>query len=384
LRKYLHTFTIIVMIRSLYIHVPFCQSRCTYCNFYSGEPLEGLADYPALIAAEAILRSRQLRPGPLKTLYLGGGTPSLLGVEGIGEILRAIKDITPLESGCEVTVEVNPASALDFRALAALGVTRVSVGVQALDDANLATLGRTHSAKDALETVREAVAAGMDVSGDLIYGYEGLDCETLTEAAKTLVKCGVGHLSAYSLEDSTPDGVPHTTSEVEAAHREALVTTLADLGIERYEVSNFARPGCESRHNVNYWEGGGYLGLGPGAHGYLPEVGNFGERYENQPDLAAYRSALERGELPSMSRELLTREDALMERLLLQLRRASAFSSTDLLPDSSTELTAFRKLLKELCKSGDLVALGSDYVPTPSGLERADGLALWLFERLKG
>lgn len=396
------------MITSLYIHVPFCLSRCGYCNFYSGEPLEELAGYPALVAAEAKLRATQLSTGPLKTLYFGGGTPSLLGAEGLGKILEAVQAIVLLEENAEVTVEVNPAARLPFTELAKLGITRVSIGVQALDDKNLAHLGRTHSAAEALATVKAAAAAGLSVSSDLIYGYRGLTCDALVQAASALIACGVNHLSAYSLEstdvgsdsaaatDDTANAtcaVAHTTgatgtivhadAEQERAHLLALTETLAALGVIRYEVSNFARPGFESRHNTNYWEGGGYLGLGPGAHGYLPEVGAFGERYENRPDLAAYRASVQKGALPPMTHELLTQQESLLERLLLNLRRASTFSTSDILPGSPQGLGALRKLLQELCRSGDLVALGSDYAPTPTGLERADGLALWLFERLK-
>ena len=162
------------MLRALYIHIPFCAGRCGYCNFYSGEPLEFMEDYPMWVLREAEIRA-EAWPGPLSSVYLGGGTPALLGVQRVGRILGGIGRHWDLEANAEITVEVNPSSGADLKDLRRTGVNRLSVGVQALDDRLLEWLGRRHDARTALETLSRATAAGFEkVSADILYGVPGL------------------------------------------------------------------------------------------------------------------------------------------------------------------------------------------------------------------
>lgn len=359
------------MATSIYVHVPFCISRCSYCNFYSGEQLSRMEGYPERILAEAGLRRPQFSDPFAATLYIGGGTPSLLGVERIARLIAGIKEIFPLVRDAEVTVEVNPSSALDFASLARAGANRVSIGVQALNDRNLTLLGRVHTGKEALNAVKEAVAAGLNVSADLIYGYEGLTVADIAASADALIDAGVVHLSAYSLEVGEKCAVRKANEEEEQAQADALLERLESRGFLHYEVSNYALPGRESRHNTGYWEGWGYMGLGPGAHGYLPHLGINGERYSNNPDLTSWRKAIDTGALPPCETERPSDSEAALERLFLAFRRSAPFDIRSL-----GEISGLEAALSRLIESGDLVNAGEfSYRVTSQGLRRADGLA---------
>lgn len=359
---------------SIYAHVPFCLARCAYCNFYSGEAHEGMEDYPANLALEARLRRAFFPAKQAETLYMGGGTPSLLGPKRLGEAICAIASVFPLAPGAEVTVEVNPAASPDIASYPAAGVNRVSVGVQSLNDGLLATLGRPHDAAQALETVKSAVRAGLSVSADLIYGYAGLTAKGLMRDAEALAEAGARHLSAYSLEAGGGCKVEPAAPEDDEAQAEALVERLGELGFVQYEVSNFALPGFESRHNTGYWEGWNYMGLGPGAHGYLAHLEPHGTRYSNAPNLAAWKSSLLAGEIPPGESAPLTASEALLEHLFLTLRRRSPFDPADF--NAHPQLEGGFARLQE---SGDLAPTGdSRLIPTDKGLLRADGLATHL------
>ncbi len=375
------------MIESIYIHVPFCLERCAYCNFYSGESLAHLGEYPALLVEEMRLQREGSPLGPVATLYFGGGTPSLLGVGGVGRVIEGVARLVGLSNGAEVTVEVNPAAGLDFGALASAGVNRVSIGVQALDDTLLRMLGRVHDSELALETVRSAVGAGLRVSGDLIYGFAGLTGELLARSVEVLTGEGVEHLSAYSLEISSmcedAPAVEPSSQEVEQLHWESIIESAARAGLRQYEVSNFCLPGCESRHNVNYWEGGGYLGLGPGARGFDPGKGKFGTRYSTVEELASWSDAIESGKLPPCEAEVLAEDEALLERLFLAFRRVAPLKSHKILDGTSYSKVRLDGLFGELVDERDLERIGEDIFPTQKGLRRGDGLAVWAMERLE-
>lgn len=359
---------------SIYVHVPFCVSRCGYCNFYSGEPLSSMDGYPALILAEAKLRRPAVPDPGAATLYIGGGTPSLLGVGRLAELVVGLSRVFPLKPGAEITVEVNPSSSLDFNALADGGVNRVSVGVQAVSDDHLARLGRPHSAAEALQTLQSAAKAGLSVSADLIFGYAGLTVADLLAAADGVIDAGASHLSAYSLEIGPGCRVERAEEAEEEAQEEALSAHLEKRGFTRYEVSNYALPGKESRHNTGYWEGWGYMGLGPGAHGFLPHAGENGERYANLPNLAEWKRVLEAGSLPPHQSEWPTDSEAALEKLFLALRRTAPFNAGAI--SSSPE---FLTEIERLATAGDLTSPAPlHFAVTQKGLRRADGLAMHL------
>lgn len=377
------------MAHALYVHVPFCRSRCGYCGFYTGEPLDRLAGYPAQVAAEARLRGPgSRRRGLLTSVYLGGGTPSLLGPEGVIQVLEAAQRAWGIAQAAEVTVETNPAAGAELRALRGAGVTRLSVGVQALDDRVLAALGRPHDAAQARRTLEEAGCAGFAaVSADLLYGLPGLVPETLGAWVRELAGRGVCHVSAYSLElhPGTPlaeavaaGRLRPCGAEEEEAQWEALNEALAAEGFQAYEVSNFARPGAWSRHNQAYWDGSPYVGLGPGAHGYDPEAGPWGTRWWNAPGLAGYGECLEAGELPPGGREELGRAEALLEALFLAFRRAAPLEPQALAARFGLSGARWTRALANLETQGLLTrGEGASFTPTAAALRRADGLALW-------
>lgn len=361
---------------SLYVHVPFCKSRCAYCNFYSGEDPALTARYLKAVPLEAALEKASLPNRFSASLYFGGGTPSLLGAEALVKLKESILEHFPPLDGMEVTAEANPNSPLDLALLKKSGFTRLSVGVQALSEKCLNTLGRSHTPGEALDFLKAGVESGLEVSADLMYGYRGLAADELCGFARKLAEAGVAHLSAYSLEMGGK--VKAACAKAEEAQANALDAALLSLGFLQYEVSNWALPGHESRHNRSYWEGKAWLGLGPGAHSYFPESGLHGERRWNLPSLPAYLESLESGNPPPRQSEFPDREEALLERLFLAFRNTRPFPAARL-----SASPALLPLLSALCREGDLEKLeGGFFRMTRQGLLRADGLAGWVKARL--
>ncbi|XOB97880.1 radical SAM family heme chaperone HemW [Deinococcota bacterium DY0809b] len=272
--------------RHLYLHVPFCPTICPYCDFHVVRRGPGLVErYLERLEAEAAELFNR-RPGPLATLYLGGGTPSYLRDRELARLFAALP--WTLAPGAEVTLEANPGTLTPARLerLRALGVNRLSLGVQSFQDPVLARLGRAHKGQGALRAVEEALEAGFRVSVDLILGLPGQDVKADLETAAAL---GVGHVSAYTLqvEPGTPFALaglepdPDREAEAFAAARAVLGRT----GMVRYEVSNFARPGEEARHNLAYWRMLEWGGLGPAASAHFlnPAGPGVAERRTNPP-----------------------------------------------------------------------------------------------------
>jgi oxygen-independent coproporphyrinogen-3 oxidase len=278
-------------VTGLYLHVPFCRRKCAYCDFYSLSAREDtLPRYVTAVLEEA----RAYSGLAFDTLYLGGGTPSLLGPELLSVLMAGLHRVFDLSHLTEATIEANPESStpLFLAAARGMGFDRLSLGVQSLDDAELAAAGRVHTAAQALTVLEGARRAGFTaVSADVI---AGLPAQTETSLHRTLeILVGkVAHLSFYclSLEPETPLALtppPNLLSEDEQADlflKSRLF--LLGAGLHHYEISNFARPGHECRHNQNYWYGGEYLGLGPAAASHLG-----GRRFRNRPDLDAYLAA---------------------------------------------------------------------------------------------
>ncbi len=272
----------------LYVHVPFCASRCGYCDFntYTPGELGGMDPQRWLAALRAELAHAAAAVGPVRldTVFLGGGTPSLLGAQGLAAVLDAVRERFEMDPDAEVTTEANPESTSPqfFEAIREAGYTRVSLGMQSISPGVLAVLDRVHSAGRAPAAAREARAAGFDhVSIDLIYGTPGETDADLTESVDAALSAGVDHLSAYALvvEDGTAlarrvrrGEIPAPDDDVLARRYELVDRTLAAAGLSWYEVSNWSRPGSECRHNLGYWNGGQWWGAGPGAHSFVGNV----------------------------------------------------------------------------------------------------------------
>ena len=313
----------------VYVHVPFCAKRCGYCAFNTAPYLEAAVPrFLRAIDAEIALAGAApwARGVRAATVFVGGGTPSLLAPAELGGILDALRARFPLEAGAEVTVECNPESVSRERLAGyrAAGVTRISLGVQSLEDRVLPTLDRLHTAADARRAFDDARAAGFDnVSVDLIYGLPGTDGAGWERTVSGVLDWAPDHLSAYALsldEGSlwSAAGVGGLPGEDEAAAQYHTLTRLARAaGYEHYEISNYARPGRRSAHNQLYWRAEEYLAFGPGACGFLGEV-----RYGNEKPLDRYCGTLEAGRLPVATHETLTARQRLAERLFLGLRTA--------------------------------------------------------------
>jgi oxygen-independent coproporphyrinogen-3 oxidase len=271
---------------AVYVHWPFCASKCPYCDFNS-HVRHGGVDEPGFAAAlvreleTAADRTECRRPD---SVFFGGGTPSLMSPETVGAVLSAIDRLWGLDASAEVTLEANPTSveAGRFAGYRAAGVGRVSLGVQALDDAALAALGRRHTADEALRAVALAQSIFPRVSFDLIYARPAMTAAAWEAELSRALAIGTDHLSLYQLtiEEGTPfaalhaSGKLHVPDDDTAADLYELTQAVTEAaGMPAYEVSNHARPGEESRHNLVYWRGGAYVGVGPGAHGRLERDG---------------------------------------------------------------------------------------------------------------
>ena len=310
----------------LYVHVPFCRQKCAYCDFYSIAASDAAAvqRYLHLLQTELKLRSQDLA---IDTVFFGGGTPSLLTAQQISAVLEGISRYFCLHSKAEITIEANPETA-DLNLLAdyrAAGVNRVSWGIQTLDDSLLAVLGRRHSAAEALRAVELARRAGIEnISCDLIYGIPGQDLDSWQHDLQLLSALDLPHLSLYALEiyDHTPLGravraghVARPNDELTADLYQWAKEYLPMQGLLQYEISNWARPGRECRHNINYWRNGDYVGVGPAACSYLDGV-----RFCNVADLATYGELVQQNRLPVDMAEELDERTSAAETVILGLR----------------------------------------------------------------
>lgn len=323
----------------LYVHVPFCSHRCWYCDFNAYAELDHLVDayMDALVRDVAEARSApadvDLADRPVVTsIFIGGGTPSLVEPEHIARLLQAIRDGWTVAPGAEVTIECNPEStnAAKLETYLASGVNRISFGVQSLDDELLRRLGREHDAATALAALRAAGTAGFtNVSADLIVGIPGEDDAQVRRSVEGVLDAGVTHVSGYGLtyEEGTPlhswrrlgKVVPVSDDDV-SRRLDATDAILADAGLSRYEVSNWAKPCMTSRHNSLYWATGEYLGVGAGAHGHVANAeGSVRSWSVRSPE--RYIRAIASGASPVAGREDIDVRLRASEVMILGLRR---------------------------------------------------------------
>lgn len=309
----------------LYLHIPFCRTRCIYCDFYSTVGEEVQSRYVDALLAEWQLRRDELRGEPVETLYIGGGTPSQLAPRLWGRLFEALGRDIDFGRCREITFEANPDDITpDYAtALAALPVDRVSMGVQSFFDENLRFLRRRHTAAQALAAIGCLRRAGFErLSIDLIYGLPGQSVGTWQNDLRQAVALDLPHLSAYNLiyEEGTPLDRLRCEGRVQECDEmlslQLFETTLDELaaGYEQYEISNFARPGEYARHNTAYWQGIPYLGLGPSAHSYDGAC-----RRSNPPDLKRYIESMRRGE-PFYETEPLDADTRYNDRVITSLR----------------------------------------------------------------
>lgn len=316
----------------LYLHVPFCRRKCRYCDFYSLAEREREGAYVDKLVSFLSLYGEKLRDRTVDTVYLGGGTPSLLSPASLERILCAVRDHFSLAPDAEITSEGNPESLTDevLSALRASGVNRLSIGMQSAFDEELALLGRVHSAADTEGAVKRARKRGFDnISLDLMYALPDQSEQHFLESVGTALSYGPEHLSCYclTLSEEVPlyalrDRLPG--EETQRAMYLCAVSLAEKKGLYQYEISNFALPGFASRHNLRYWRREEYLGLGPGAWSYLD-----GERFSMAPSLDRFLAADGPASLTD-EREKVDRAGEIEEEIVLSLRLAEGLNAARL------------------------------------------------------
>jgi oxygen-independent coproporphyrinogen III oxidase len=323
----------------LYIHIPFCLSKCDYCSFVSYPGMNHLFDrYIKALEKEMRLFTSAYKRHPLDTIFFGGGTPSLLSVENISTLLQSCRERFAIKEKAEISMEVNPKT-VDFMQMLALkncGINRVSIGVQSFIDAELQCLGRIHNAQEAwdgVEAVQNAEISNFNI--DLISGIPGQSVDSWCWNLQTAIALRPEHLSLYqlSVEDKTAlsrqieGGQLTLPDEEEIAGIDSVTSDLCtSAGYNRYEISNYARPGFECRHNINYWLNEEYYGIGAGAVHYLA-----GERVKNIEDPPTYCERMEKGESVIKESESLDSESSFRESVVMGLRMVQGVSSERLM-----------------------------------------------------
>jgi oxygen-independent coproporphyrinogen-3 oxidase len=316
-----------------YVHVPFCTSRCGYCDFntYTADELGGFATqrYLDAVMAEIELAHRVTEPKAIASVFIGGGTPSLLVASEIAAVLQRLSGTFGLKSDAEVTLEANPenvtAEALD--GWLAAGVTRLSLGMQSADPGTLAVLQRQHTPGAAVAAAQLAAQQGFaHVSLDLIYGVPGQGLQSWEQTVLAALAANPDHISAYALgvEPGTAlhrrvsrGEIPAPDPDVAAAQYDATDTIVSSAGYDWYEISNWARPGGECEHNLGYWHNDNWWGFGPGAHSHVDGV-----RWWNVKRPATYQSMLASGHSPAAGRESVDPQGRALEQIMLQVRLA--------------------------------------------------------------
>ncbi len=387
----------------LYVHFPFCERKCPYCDFYSETADEAaVARFSEALAAEARFAAARfaaddIRPR-LATVYIGGGTPSIWDESLLAGAMREIKTIFDAASASEITIEANPRS-FDERKLAAwlaAGINRISLGVQSLDEGALKFLGRIHDAREAERALSALAESGVNFGADVIYGFKGDSPDRVKKDVEKIASHNPSHISAYELTvhegtsfyrmleaGRSPCAEEDETAEIAAA----LFNALAAAGYERYEVSNFARNKAASRHNCGYWSGAPYFGLGPSAHSYFyDEKSKTGLRRRNVADSDAYCDAVLSGRDPAEEEEKLSRRELLKERVMLGLRTKSGFDVREVCAycgvDEEFFFARFGGLIGALEEAGLCRFEQGRIAPTDKGLDFADYCAARFFEKI--
>lgn len=321
----------------LYLHIPFCRQKCLYCDFASYAGAEHwFADYTAALCQQIAEQGGLLCKPAVDTIYIGGGTPSLLPVPLLGQIMSALDRSFSITNTAEISMEANPGTVTkeQLTMLLAAGINRLSFGVQSFNDNLLARLGRSHKTADTLAALEYAYGAGFNnISIDLMYGLPGQSPEGFARELEQAAALAIAHLSVYGLklEAGTPfcsaydQGLLALPDErEEEAMYDLMVRVLPGKGLLRYEISNFARPGLECRHNLKYWRYQPYLGLGAAAHSFVN-----GERISAVPAIDAYIRAIATGCPPVAMRERLTKAQSVGEYVFLALRTTQGLNAAD-------------------------------------------------------
>jgi oxygen-independent coproporphyrinogen-3 oxidase len=370
----------------IYIHIPFCKRKCHYCNFYSLANQKNKEQFHKALLKEIALQKNYLHGEPIETIYFGGGTPSLLSISQIDEILNQIHQHYKVLSNAEIDLEANPDD-LDKTILVDYkksGINRLSIGTQAFDDDILQKLNRIHSTQQAIDAVHIAQSVGFEnISIDLIYGIPGLTNQLWQQSIAQALSLNVPHLSAYHLtvEPNTALDVlirknkyPQPKEAEGIEHSLMLMQQMQANGYEHYEISNYALPGKYSVHNTNYWRQKSYLGLGPSAHSF-----DLNSRQWNVASITKYIEALQQGKL-LFEKEEISNTDQYNEFVMLGLRTQWGIDIKELQSKFGQEKTQyFQKQIQKYLSQEKLVFENGIYRLSNQGKIFADGIAGDLF-----
>jgi putative oxygen-independent coproporphyrinogen III oxidase len=365
--------------RALYIHIPFCTNKCFYCDFNSyvaaGQPIDAYLD---ALDNEMKLTVEAMPPEIIHTVFVGGGTPTVLTPQQMSRFLASVRKYFPMADNVEFTMEANPGTT-DMDKLTAMregGVNRISFGAQTFDDGLLATIGRIHAAQDVIQSIANAKAAGFtNLSIDLMFGLPNQTLQQLKDSVTKALELDLPHYSLYGLkvEENTlfhrlyqRDELPLPEEDEELAMYEHLMERLGEAGYRHYEISNFARPGYESRHNTTYWHNEPYYGLGAGAHGYA-----LGRRHMNIKGVQPYIDSANKT-LPRLEQNVVSPEEAMGDFMMVGLRLQEGVTQESFARQFNGEKleVVFGQQLERLTSQGLLenTGLKAGYRLTPRGI----------------
>lgn len=369
---------------AIYIHVPFCVRKCAYCDFASFSGRQDVwKNYFEVLLGEIDAWGEELRTRVVRSVFFGGGTPSLVPAEYISAALNRLRSHAALSPDCEITIEANPGTLTSekLRIYREAGVNRISIGVQSFDGELLKSLGRIHSPEEAEQAVRMAWEAGFEnISIDLMYALPGQNMAKWLETLKRAVSLPVQHISAYSLivEEGTEMARRVESGEVSVPDDDSVnemqrmaVDFLGKSGFARYEISNYARPGCESRHNITYWQVGEYLGLGSAAHSLLNN-----DRFANPPELEGYLAGQR-----MLGREARSLSDQKEEHIMLETRMLRGLDLNGWREKFGEDFCAARAAAIRKLENYGLIEMENGFLRlTAMGLELQDSVVLELLE----
>lgn len=355
---------------SAYIHIPFCSHICYYCDFnkvfIEGQPVD---EYVDLLVEEMALVSQRDQMEALDTLYIGGGTPSTLSVEQMSRLLEGVYRYLPIKDKAEFTIELNPddGSIEKLQTLKDHGVNRISMGVQSFNDDLLKAIGRKHRSETVYRTIDAARQAGFDnISIDLIFRLPKQTIEDFQDSLEQAISLDLPHYSIYSLilEQKTVfynlmrlGKLPLPSQDEEADMFQLAMDTMESNGRRHYEISNYALPGYESRHNLHYWNADEYYGFGAGAHGYVN-----GSRYQNFGPIQHYLEPLRQGQLPILQSEALNQQALIEEFMFLGLRKMTGVTFVEFEKRFTSKITDYYQDVLSDLQDRKLITLNQERI----------------------
>ena len=363
----------------IYLHIPFCRKRCHYCDFFKSTDLSQKARLLEGLRKELESRAFELASEEINTIYLGGGTPSVLLIDELKDLLQTIRQNYRVSPEAEITMEANPddLSQAILSAIMEIGFNRLSMGVQSFSESDLKLMNRTHGVMQAIQSVKWAKKAGFsNISIDLIYGLPNQTLEEWERNVRIAVELDVQHISAYNLTyhegtvfyDRLKKGIlKELPDELSLQQFEMLISILKEAGFEHYEISNFCKPGLYSQHNSSYWKSKKYLGIGPSAHSF-----DLTTRRWNVSSVSGYLDGIENNK-PYSESEILTEQDRFNDYIITGLRTIWGISEELIQAEFSDQyLVHFQKIRDEYLHSGHVLNASGKICLSPAGLFISD------------